>query len=909
MFKRLFNFDERSAQKLVTQLESSDDLGKVDILRSLANNQGSAGLTDPLKKTVENILQSSSNDEVKRSAMQLIEDHSLLEPFLSNENLGPAAAAKIISLVGGDLANPLMTDPRIVNARIANVCAEDVDSLIGHATSLDQLCQLAMRGNEASLHKILSKTEMRSEAALTLLEKCSRGHDKATNRLARTQLETIKGAKSSKAANIESLDAVDDNIKKTLKVKATNLDALIVQRKKLNLLNGKRSDAISAIAQSETELNALIEGEATYSATANPLEHIDISVPDASSNPYPDLIKRLEQIEVAVNEENALDNLQQLISAKQMVAHAWSIASEQFPPNQSQEDIYRGASSKVQQLVNAAERLGKVAPAVLSPFKQPAEKNVKRLLDANKKWTSRAAQTLSQIAWPKELAEPTLLREFAASIQSATAVVADLSAEQKKLTSDLEGLIKSITEAVEAGSLKQASQTLSQARAIQKRGISGFEKDINALSGQVGEMRDWQDFATHPKRDELTTDLQHLVNNPLDPENQADRLKDLRRQWNALGNLRREEAELQTRFDALADQAFAVCKTHYAEQNTIKKENLKRRKVLCAEVQNYLQNTDWAKADIQAVEGIMRAARTEWRTYHPCDIKALRVLEKEFEAAQAQLYQHIKSGRDTNIAAKESIVADAKALLELEDIEAQTGRAKELQTRWKTIGSTPRGIDQRLWKEFLSVCDEIFKRLNTSRNAAAIANKEQQKVMDDAIAAFNTKQVDPSVFRAEFETLAELADQTALTGDHIRQLKGLRALMEGLQQNAKQAKVKSRLQQWSEWDTAVSEGEQNNEPIASPHTIFVSRINGVSAGEDLEKLTLEAEIAADLPSPEKDQALRMALQVELMNAGRRNMQLINNQEFIDRWCATGPKLKKHNALRKRFFSALEHRLG
>lgn len=909
MFKRLFNSDERSAQKLVVQLETSEDPGKIDILRTLAREKTSEALTEPLKQAVISLLQSSSNDEVRKSAMQLIEDHRLLEAFLNDDNLAPTAAAKIIALVGSDQSNPLMADPRIISARIANASAEEVDGLIGQASSLEQLCQLAMRGNETSLHSILSKTEMRSEAALTLLEKSSRGHDKTTNRLARTQLESIRNAKSSKAANIERLAAVDDNITKTLKIKATNLDALIVQRKKLNLLNEKRSEAALAITQSEADLNASIEGEATYALAANPLANIDISVPDASSNPYPDLIKRLEQIGAAVKEENALDKLQQLIAQKQDISQAWSVASEQFPPNQSQEDIYRGVNLQVQQLAIAAERLGAVAPNALTVFAQSGEKNIKRLLEANRKWTSQAEKTLSQIAWPKELTEPAVLTDFVASIQSCATLVADLSAEQKRLTSELEAMIKSIKIAIEDGRLKPASQTLSQARAIQKRGISGFEKDINALSAQVGEMRDWQDFATHPKRDQLITDLQHLVDNPLDPINQADRLKDLRRQWNALGVLRREETELQTRFDTLADQAFAVCKTHYAEQNTIKKANLQKRKALCADVQNYLQNTDWANADMQAVEGIMRAARTEWRTYHPCDIKALRTVEKEFEAAQAQLYQHIKNARDHNIAAKEAVVADAKALLELEDLEVQTTQAKALQSRWKTIGSTPRGIDQRLWREFRAACDEIFKRLETSKNAAALADKEQQKLLDEAIAAFNTKQTDPSVFRAEFETLAEMADQTEVTGEQIRKLKGLRASMEELQQTAKQAKVKSRLQQWNDWDIAVSEGEQSNEPIASPHTIFVSRINGVSADEDLEKLTLEAEIAAELASPAKDQALRMALQVELMNAGRRNMQLINNQEFIDRWCATGPKLKKHNALRKRFFKALEHRLS
>jgi len=124
MFKRLFNSDERSAQKLVVQLETSEDLGKIDILRTLAREKTSEALAEPLKQTVVSVLQSSSNDEVRKSAMQLIEDYRLLEPFLNDDNLAPTAAAKIISLVGSDQNNPLMADPRIISARIANASAE-----------------------------------------------------------------------------------------------------------------------------------------------------------------------------------------------------------------------------------------------------------------------------------------------------------------------------------------------------------------------------------------------------------------------------------------------------------------------------------------------------------------------------------------------------------------------------------------------------------------------------------------------------------------------------------------------------------------------------------------------------------------------------------------------------------------
>ena len=134
--------------------------------------------------------------------------------------------------------------------------------------------------------------------------------------------------------------------------------------------------------------------------------------------------------------------------------------------------------------------------------------------------------------------------------------------------------------------MKQASQGLSRARNSQRRGITGFEKDINGLSAQVGEMRDWQDFATHPKRDQLIADLEQLATNPLDPVNQADRLKDLRSQWNALGILRREEAQLQTRFNTLAEQAFTVCTTNYAEQAAVTREHLASRQDTRAAVQD-----------------------------------------------------------------------------------------------------------------------------------------------------------------------------------------------------------------------------------------------------------------------------------------------------------------------------------
>jgi hypothetical protein len=674
------------------------------------------------------------------------------------------------------------------------------------------------------------------------------------------------------------------------------------------LLNEKRKHYIGIIAESELTINELVDGEATFTPQDSLLANLDISIPDATSNPYPALIKRLELLQQNITLDNAMKYLAQLSAEKSAIAQSWAEASEQFPPNRNQANIFQLTNTMTKQFTDAAKRLSQVPAKALIPFATPKDKNLKRALKLNKQWLRSAEKTLSGVAWPAQLKQPLVLETLSNSIATCAARSIEINGEYAILSAELKDLVKSIQRSAESGSLKLASQGLSRARNIQKLGISGLEKEINSLSAQVGEMRDWQDFATHPKRDQLILDLEKLVQNSLEPLDQADKLKELRGQWNALGILRKEESELQKRFDDLAEQAFGVCTLYYAAQDTIKSDNLARRKKLCTDIEAYISATDWANADLQAVENIMRTARSEWRTYHPCENKLLKPIEKAFETAQAKLYKFIKEGKGKNVAAKEAIISDAKALLELKDLTTQTAQAKALQARWKSIGTTPRGIDQRLWREFRKICDEIFKRLSDSRNAEATATKAKQQMLTSAIEAFNAKESDIAAFKTNFETLATLADATKLTNGQVNQLRELRKTMHDLQLASKHSRVRSKLQQWSDWDAAVSKAEQNSETIESPHNIFANRIAGIYPDEDLERLTVEAEIAADISSPDKYRSLRMSLQVALMNAGRRNMQLVDNKEFIDRWCSAGPKLIKHNTLRQRFFKALEHRL-
>jgi len=91
--------------------------------------------------------------------------------------------------------------------------------------------------------------------------------------------------------------------------------------------------------------------------------------------------------------------------------------------------------------------------------------------------------------------------------------------------------------------------------------------------------------------------------------------------------------------------------------------------------------------------------------------------------------------------------------------------------------------------------------------------------------------------------------------------------------------------------------------------MFHARVAGSPEPTDRLALTMEAEMAADIAGPTEEQRQRMALQIELMNQGRRNLQLVDNQELLLRWCASGPKNAEDEPLRQRFFGALGKRLS
>jgi hypothetical protein len=312
---------------------------------------------------------------------------------------------------------------------------------------------------------------------------------------------------------------------------------------------------------------------------------------------------------------------------------------------------------------------------------------------------------------------------------------------------------------------------------------------------------------------------------------------------------------------------------------------------------------------MKAAETIMRQARQEWRKYHPCDRKALKTVEKTFESLQDALYSRVKQDWDTNVKAKEALVSQAEALVEQDSSEGIANGAKSLQAQWRQIGTTPRGADQKLWRRFRGACDAIFARLDNERDSQ---RSEQQQLVQALINDINSFEPEKFAIADAESQLAELRNrgrELRLDAKHQNTLKTFERSLADKRTAAQQATQAKRLLDFRAWDEQVSAAEIAGSNITSPHALFNARVAGTAESEDLIKLTMEAEIAADIPGPADEQNARMALQIDLMNRGRRNMQLIENQELLERWCRCGPKTADHDSLRNRFFTALTQRLN
>lgn len=123
----------------------------------------------------------------------------------------------------------------------------------------------------------------------------------------------------------------------------------------------------------------------------------------------------------------------------------------------------------------------------------------------------------------------------------------------------------------------------------------------------------------------------------------------------------------------------------------------------------------------------MAALMDEWReNARGLGRKKSEKVWKRFRAANRRYFDAIGEIRKqrrqefaANIAAREALIARAKALLEETDEKAVHSGVRALMTEWKEAPPVPRSASDRLWDEFRTACDDARDRRRRARDEAS----------------------------------------------------------------------------------------------------------------------------------------------------------------------------------------------
>ncbi|MDA1076080.1 MAG: DUF349 domain-containing protein [Proteobacteria bacterium] len=878
-------------------------------------------------------------ETIRHEALKLVTDVTRLLQVLDSDPQASPIAARIV-----ELDRSLATH----NAALFVAClksASDTErsALIRTALDPDLIAQTAVENPDAE--DLLSAATNLGETGLSALEKRSRNKNKKINRYARDRMELLRTLKVDLAQHVKRSD---DLMGKNLSDESTarvehHVKALQTCRDNIRWINSQLTQfnhspcdttAIEHAIEQLTEIlntreaspaETVIEAEDTSPQSVS--VPVDNSVFEQIAHTLTTLEERLTDVPIDP----------EVLEQKQLLTSQWMAQCDSHPPGDAELAVFNRVSAQFKNLEDLTDRLTKLDLPSLDyqpfpevwPEEPDAAQQLWRDLGKKRRMFNDSAKRIKQLAWPEDLPLPDALRAFPDQLT-------ELATDIDRATTFSNDLAERLTETVlklhlhlDNGELTPAMSAHNEARKLDRCMPATFDhparKSLKQIQRKLEELRDWQEFATSPKRQDLMDAIGRLADKPLAPADQAGRIKALRSEWIALGVPgNAHEYRLNDQFNQAAERAFEPCREYFAAQALLREENLQARTRMCDQLETYLSDVVWSKVDIRAAEKIMRTARAQWQQYHPVDKKAGKAVDVRFETAQQTLHDQIKAAGVANLAFKQNVVDSAQQILQGEgDLETRIQKIKDLQASWRSIGPTPRGPDQAMWKAFRQICDAVFEQRTQ-------LNNQQQEQIQQAVQNADVLMTHIQTLRGadepEPDSLADIRSQIrGLTSLPERQrqtlekaLADLEAHYQRCKRTAEAALQRNRLMAIKQWDHRLSEAELKGvEPAAdllagAADEAYLTRVFDKREGHngDLDlacrTLAVNAELLADLPSPTEDRELRLVLQVEQLKAyvGQKT----NSDGFDDlltQWCAIGAKDPSIEPLRERMFTALE----
>ena len=159
---------------------------------------------------------------------------------------------------------------------------------------------------------------------------------------------------------------------------------------------------------------------------------------------------------------------------------------------------------------------------------------------------------------------------------------------------------------------------------------------LNFAIGQSRYFDEMSSFATNPKREELISEINKVIDTPLDsPKKQAHLIHDIQTKWQLLALSSRPASRDQWNlFNELTNKAWEPCKEYFDELKEIKINNAQERELIISEINEYVSNnsTKWPQAKF--LIQYLRSTFDKWQEFAPVLDKDLNKLRKAYIEAK-----------------------------------------------------------------------------------------------------------------------------------------------------------------------------------------------------------------------------------------------------------------------------------
>ena len=206
----------------------------------------------------------------------------------------------------------------------------------------------------------------------------------------------------------------------------------------------------------------------------------------------------------------------------------------------------------------------------------------------------------------------------------------------------------------------------------------------------------------------------------------------LQAKWKTIGYApQKMNTKIFERFRAACDEFFKRKTEHFKSLKNGMNENLEKKRILCEQAEALKDSTDW-KATADKLTQIQK----DWKNIGPVPKKHSEVIWKRFVTAcdyffdqKAKATSSQKSEEMVNLEKKKEIIAQLTAFNQ-EDGNNET-EIRALMKEWNNIGHVPFKEKDKVYKQYRSVIDELFNKMNLSASEkklnnfkSSISNKE-----------------------------------------------------------------------------------------------------------------------------------------------------------------------------------------